>query len=312
MPTGWQMNRKRMLESIRSFCAVIFWSNWSSGLCCVAFLPFIFFMNSVSGASDLKAQSLKELLGRYDASRCKECHGEIYAQWEKSHHARSIMDIFMEEYLSKGVLSVKNPKDATQKNFPCFQCHFPQLKGATDEVAAEIAAVILSKDRETMKQLNINCLVCHHDMAMVHGLPEQGVLYGSSSTPEHPDEEYKSVRNSPIMSRPIICGQCHGLGPVLEEGRPVQCATLYGSYLHAYIPSGGSKTCQECHMEKADHTCPPNFKDRGDVSRRLAKSLPMDVQAMFYRPQITPGQFANTVVVDVKIGSRAGHRIPDG
>lgn len=267
---------------------------------------------SISAASDRKAESLPQLIEMFNPSRCKECHGEIYAQWEKSHHARSIMDIFMDRYLQKGVLSVKTPQDATRNNFPCFQCHFPQLAYATDKVASEIAAAILSNDKTTMGKLNISCLVCHHQKGAIHGYPEKGVLYGTDTVSDHEDEAYPTIQASPLMKQSVMCGQCHGLGPVFGLEYPVQCATLYGSYLHAYVPSGGTQTCQECHMKEADHTCPPNFKDRSDTSRRLAQALPMEVEAMFYRPQITPGKAVPTVVVETRITSRAGHRIPDG
>jgi len=133
-------------------------------------------------------------------------------------------------------------------------------------VAAEIAAVILNKDQTTMQKLNISCMVCHQDKGIVHGRPERNVMYGPKAEKEYPEEEHMRVKKSPIMNRAIMCGQCHGLGPNLEFEYPIQCATLYGSYLHAYIPAGGSATCQECHMPKADHTCPPNFNDRKDVS----------------------------------------------
>ena len=53
-------------------------------------------------------------------------------------------------------------------------------------------------------------------------------------------------------------------------------------------------------MEKADHTCPPNFKDRPDTSKRLAQALPMQVEAMFYRPQIDPGKLVPTVLVETQ------------
>lgn len=283
------------------------------GILCLGFLSLLLSISSPSsGASDEQAQTLQELISRYDTSRCKECHEEIHDQWEKSHHSRSIMDIFMDRYLAKGVLSVQNPKAATRKNFPCFKCHFPQIEQASDRVVSEIAGAIIKKDKETMKKLNISCLVCHRDKGIVHGLPRADVLYGAANVKEHPDENFERVRKSPIMKQSIMCGQCHGLGPNLEFERPVQCATLYGSYLHAYIPSGGTKTCQECHMENADHVCPPNFEDRKDVSKRLAKALAMEVGTLSYMPQITPGKFVPTVVVKVKITSKAGHRIPDG
>jgi len=222
------------------------------------------------------------------------------------------MDIFMDRYLQKGVLSVKTPRDATKKNFPCFQCHLPQLAYATDKVASEIAAAILNNDKATMGKLNINCLVCHHQKGVIHGYPEKGILYGTDTVSGHEDEGYRTIKASPIMKQSVMCGQCHGLGPVFGFEYPVQCATLYGSYLHAYIPAGGTKTCQKCHMENGDHTCPPNFKDRKEVSKRLADALPMEVKAMFYRSQITPGKPVPTVIVETRITSRAGHRIPDG
>ena len=190
----------------------------------------VFFMSvSAAGASDRKAGTLTELIEMFDSSSCKECHEEIHSQWETSHHARSIMGIFMDRYLQKGVLSVKNPNDATKKNFPCFKCHFPQLEYATDDVASEIAVAILSKDKATMSKLNINCLVCHNQKGVVHGPPEKGMLYGTYGVSEHPGEGYKTIKKSPIMKRSVMCGQCHGLGPNFEFEHPVQCATLYGS-----------------------------------------------------------------------------------
>lgn len=142
-------------------------------------------------------------------------------QGMKSHHARSITGIFMERYLKKGLLSVKRPVDATKKNFPCFKCHLPQVEKATDTVAAEIAAVILNKDRTTMQKLNISCMVCHQDKGIVHGLPESNVMYGPKAKKEYPEEEHMRVKKSPIMKRAVMCGQCHGLGPNLEFEHPI-------------------------------------------------------------------------------------------
>ena len=43
------------------------------------------------GAEKPKARTVDELAKMYDVSSCKECHAEIYEQWEKSLHARSII-----------------------------------------------------------------------------------------------------------------------------------------------------------------------------------------------------------------------------
>ena len=259
--------------------------------------------------------SLANLIERYDSSSCKECHEEIYGQWEKSHHARPLMGlndwVFIGKYLKEGVLSVKSPQEATKANFPCAQCHLPQLNEATDNVAAELAAAILKNDKETIRKLNISCLVCHQEKATIHYHPQTDMLYGSKEVPNHVGK-YKTVKQSPVMNTPLFCGQCHGLGPVLETEHPVQCATLYGSYLHAYIPAGGAQTCQDCHMPNKDHTARPNYNDREETSAQLRLALPMDVQVLKYTFQPVEDSYHPLIVLKTKITNKAGHRFPDG
>lgn len=259
-----------------------------------------------------EAPTLNALITMFDSSRCQECHEQIYDQWEKSHHARPLMgladQIFLASYLKEGPIAVKPGEKATNKNFPCLKCHLPQIKYATDAAAAEIADAILKDDKATVRKLNISCLVCHNEKAVVHGRPEPNVLYGNKDIPDHPGQV---VKKSPLLKDSLMCGQCHGLGPNLEFEMPVQCATLYGSYLHAYIPSGGTETCQECHM-KEGHYMPPDFNRRDELSERLRTSLPMEVHTLAYSFQPKERDVRPMVVVKTKIASKAGHRIPDG
>jgi hypothetical protein len=265
------------------------------------------------GEPEVQVNSLAELVKMFDSSSCKECHKKIYEQWEKSHHARPLMglndQIFIKGYLVRGPLAVKPGEKATKYNFPCFKCHFPQIKYATDLVAAEIADAVLKDDKETIRKLNISCLVCHNEKAVVHGRPEKNVIYGNKDIIDHPKTP---VKKSPLLKNSLLCGQCHGLGPNLEFETPVQCATLYGSYLHAYIPSGGTETCQQCHMKDGDHYMPPNFNNRVEFSERMRDALPMQVRTLAYSFQPKEGDVRPMVVVNTKITSKAGHRIPDG
>jgi hypothetical protein len=217
--------------------------------------------------------------------------------------------IFMAPYLKRGPLAIKSGEKATKANFPCFKCHLPQIKYATDEVAAQIADAILKDDKSTVRNLNISCLVCHNAKAVVHGHPEKNIVYGNKDLPDH---QGHAVKKSPLLKDALMCGQCHGLGPNLEFDTPVQCATLYGSYLHAYIPSGGTQTCQGCHMKNADHYMPPDFNRRDELSARLRESLPMEVQTLAYTFQPVEDKLFPMVIVKTKITSKAGHRIPDG
>jgi hypothetical protein len=279
----------------------------------LAVAVLLFLASFVHAEVPTQASTLPELVAMFDSSSCRECHEKIYEQWEKSHHARPLMGmddwIFMASYLKRGPLAIKQEKKATKANFPCFKCHLPQIKHATDEVAAEIAEAILKDDKATVRKLNISCLVCHNEKAVVHGRPERNVVYGNKDLPDHPGHV---VKNSPLLKDSLMCGQCHGLGPNLEFETPVQCATLYGSYLHAYIPSGGTQTCQQCHMKDGNHYMPPDFNKKDELSARLQESLPMEVQTLAYTFQPVEDKMFPMVVVKTKITSKAGHRIPDG
>ncbi|MBI4964057.1 MAG: cytochrome C [Desulfomonile tiedjei] len=283
---------------------------WALGLS-VVFLTLVY-SSAVRAASE-QASTVNELVAMFDSSTCKECHEKIYGQWEKSHHARPLMGMDGPMLLTPYLKRISTPEMPAEKaiksDFPCFKCHLPQMKYATDAVAGEIARAMLSDDKATVRNLNITCLVCHNEKAVVHGLPEKSTVYGNKDLPEH---KGYPVKKSPLLKDSLMCGQCHGLGPVLDSAMPVQCATLYGSYLHAYIPSGGSQTCQECHMKNGDHYMPPDFNQREELSARLRESLPMEVQTLAYTFHPTEEKFFPMVVVKTKITSKAGHRIPDG
>lgn len=259
--------------------------------------------------------SLAALIDRYDSTSCWECHQEIYDKWAKTYHAKSMMGthdrILMTGYLKEGVLAVPASGKATKANFPCAKCHLPQLNEATDEVAAQLADVILKEDKETIGKLGVSCLICHQEKAVVHSRYEADSVYGLKEVPAH-EGKYKTVRRTAIMNSALFCGQCHGLGPVLETEHPVQCATLYGSYLHAYIPSGGTQTCQDCHMPGGDHAIRPNYNNREETSALLEKAFPMDVQVLSYTFQPVGAPRQPMIVVKARITSNAGHRFPDG
>lgn len=276
-------------------------------------------------ASAQKAKTIDELAKMFDSSSCKSCHAEIYAQWEKSHHARSLMGVadglMLTPVVKAGAFAPKDPKQATLKNFPCFKCHAPHaLTYAEDSVAVELTEALLAGDKAKVAKFQITCLVCHNEKGIIHkaslGKPEKGVLYGSKNIDAHGDATYTKVKKSAVMSQSIFCGQCHGTGPNFEFDNPVQCATLYGSYQHSYLPGGGFQSCQECHMKKingkADHLIGPNFNDKKETGDFLSKNIHLDVQTLGYQWLRKAGSLTPMVVVNTKITHDAGHRIPDG
>jgi mono/diheme cytochrome c family protein len=287
-----------------------------------------------------KAKTIDELAAMFDSARCKQCHAEIYGQWEKSHHARPLMGVadglMLTPLVKSSAFQVKSPKDATLRTFPCFKCHLPQAAAyAEDSLAVELTQALFTasdkdapdKDkaaaRAKVAKLQITCIVCHNEMAITHklvlGSPEKDVIYGSKDMATHgnPSEKvFTKVKKSAILSQAVFCGQCHGTGPNYEFDYPVQCATLYGSYQHNYLSKGGFQTCQECHMKKvggiADHLFPPNWNDKASTSKMLSESISLDVQTLGYQSLRKAGALTPMIVVNTKISNTAGHRIPDG
>ncbi len=293
-------------------------------------LPLAVF--AMQGGERKKANTIDELVKMYDISSCKVCHRDIYEQWERSLHARSIYGpettgrtaATFWTTITHGLMEwehsgVKKPEDVRIEHLmPCARCHLPQLEDATDAVAQEIVRNIYALVKEgdenaakTLQKLNINCLICHNRNAVIHkwvdGEPEPNVIYGTKKG-AHPDAMFTAMKPSPIMGEAILCGQCHGLGPMFEFDNPTQCATLYGSYLWSYVAKGGSKTCQQCHMHKSG--LGHNMQSyRSPEMAKMALDFNVEAIAYYWRdgtrviPQAT---------VEVKMKNKAGHVIPDG
>ena len=274
-----------------------------------------------------KAKTIEELAAMYDSSSCKECHAEIYGQWEKSHHARSLMGtqggLMMTPLALKGrtPFSPDDQGKATLDTFPCFKCHLPHaFLSADDAFAKDYAKALIAQDKARVGKLNITCIVCHNAKAIIHkrteGHPEANVLYGRKEVADHGDKMFTKIKKSSIMDHAIMCGQCHGQGPNLEFENPVQCATLYGSYQHNYLSKGGQKSCQECHMKEADgvadHLFAPNWNDLEGTKKLLQNSISLDIDTVGYDWLLKSKDHKPMVVVNTRINSSAGHRIPDG
>ena len=290
------------------------------------FLVVLLVMIPVTAFAE-KANTIEELAAMYDSSSCKECHEEIYGQWEQSHHARSLMGVlgglFMTPLAMKGKtpFSPDDPGQATLETFPCFKCHLPQaFLSATDAFAKDYAKALIAQDKARIGKLNITCIVCHNAKAIIHkrqeGQPEKNVLYGSKEVTDHGDKMFTKVKKSSIMDHAIMCGQCHGQGPNLEFENPVQCATLYGSYQHNYLSKGGQKQCQECHMKEidgvADHLFAPNWNDVEGTKKLLQENISLDIDTVGYDWLLKSKDHKPMVVVNTRIDNKAGHRIPDG
>jgi hypothetical protein len=296
--------------------------------------PGLFPTGKVLAAETKKAATIDELAKMYDSSGCKQCHEQIYNEWDQSLHARSVFGtgrtaLTVATTVKVGLMNwkhsgVKKPEDVKVKHvMVCFKCHLPQVAEATDDVAREIVALSIKygdkdtkpeeKDRieKKLSSININCLVCHQRNAVTHkwvdGFPQKNEVYGSKEG-GHADAAHPVMKKSPIMGESILCGQCHGLGPNFELENPSQCGTLYGSYLWAYRAEGGQESCQECHMRKSKMG--HNMQSYSDVEfGRSAVDFRVETLGYIWRDG---AKMMPQALVKVEMINRAGHSIPDG
>jgi cytochrome c553 len=299
---------------------------------CISFAAWLvaFLTLAVPGpvtAQDLpKAKTIDELAERYDVSACLECHEDQHDEWQQSAHSRSMVGsgsgrtrATFKTLITRGLMTwphsgVQKPEDVKIEHLMvCARCHLPQLSEATDDVAREIVQAVYAKDNETLSKLSINCLVCHQRNAIIHkwkfGFPGRDEVYGSFNG-EHEDEDHPVLKENPVMGQSILCGQCHGLGPGFHLEEPTQCATGYGSYLWAYIPEGGTQTCQDCHMRRSQkgHAM-PSYRDPD--MQAAAVDMQVDIHAYHWRKNKTDGVIP-LASVNVELTNRTGHGIPDG
>ena len=278
-------------------------------------------------AMDKEADTIDELVSMFDESTCIDCHDEIHDQWSQSWHAQSVVSSLgsIHNFIEIGIKKEWESEVTKAHLLKCLDCHAPAINYASEKLAVEIAEMIVTAHKEKGKpagdaakkelsKLNVGCLACHNLKALAvapgwNGPREEGMIYGPHG--EDAGDAHETLQ-SIDMTRSAFCMQCHGIYTA-ADGETIQCNTLSGSYQNSYVARGGSKTCQECHLDKGHYF--PGGRDLDTVKQGLG----FDVQINPYRH--LPGQIKDvkdakkwvpSAVVTVFIENKAGHRIPDG
>lgn len=259
--------------------------------------------------------TIDDIAKAYSDEACKSCHGKVHDEWKSSYHAQSVVHSLggIRNFIVVGLGKEWNKPVSKDHLMRCMDCHAPQLKDASESLIKHVADLIVAavdkKDENAKKELgklNVNCVVCHNMKVSIeknlHDAPENGVYYGPTgkASPAH-----KTMKSNVITSA-VFCGQCHGIYTP-PDGDTIGCNTLYGSYQDAYRANGGSETCQDCHMKKANrgHTFPGAYQEA-----ILKEGLVVDANITGIR--LHPGKWIPTAIVNVGLTNKAGHRTPDG
>jgi hypothetical protein len=266
------------------------------------------------------AETIDELTARFSDDQCRTCHAAIYDEWKESFHSQSLLHSLggMRNFVAIGIPQEWR-RDVTKSDLmKCFHCHAPQLYDASEALVKKVGDTVVGavdeKDplkkegfRKELARLNVNCIVCHN--TVVHrpsmgwyGPPEKGVIYGTKGT----QAPHKTALSATMKSS-LFCGQCHGTyNP--PDSDTVFCNTLHESYLNAYLPNGGQKVCQDCHMreKKRGHRFPGAYE--ADI---LRDGLDFEAEVTRYN-HIVGKEWKPRIVATVNIYNKSGHRTPDG
>ena len=273
------------------------------------------------------AKTIDELVEQFDDKKCAECHEDIYSEWEQSWHAKAINSSLkgMRNFFEVGLKKEWNKPLTKAEVLKCLDCHAPVVNYASEELAVEIGNLIVTAFEkkgsaegkaasESLAKLNVGCYSCHnikaHGVAPgLRGQPEPGVMYGPNGNDG--DDFHKSIETVDLQTS-AFCMQCHGVYHA-PDGETIQCNTLSGSYRHGYLAAGGTKTCQDCHLNKG-HLFPG-----GHDLETVQEGLGFDLQIAKY--QHLPGQIEGvkdptawvpSAVITAFVENKAGHRVPDG
>jgi hypothetical protein len=283
-------------------------------------IPFIFLIPQYSYPQ--KAKTIDELVKMYDITRCITCHRNKYEEWKTSTMGNSVIDPrVLRGWRTFIRLELDQEPTLSRKDLTiCLNCHVPQIKDATPELVEHIAELVITavEDKDEAKRasaknelskLNLNCLGCHHLRARgFEGAPEEGVIYGPKEIDYSPHEGLGfKTRKSELMTKSDFCAQCHHCPPNVPWE---QCPTLYTSYVEGYLEKGGSKTCQNCHMEGEKRV----HRFYGPDDREFLRSaiyLNIRTRQTKYI-DMYESRFIPAVVLEVQLKNNAGHVLPHG
>lgn len=280
-------------------------------------ISFFAFLPTVALA---EYNTIDEIARAYSDESCKTCHEKIHREWSESFHSKSVVHTIggARNFIVTGIRKEWNREVTKADLMKCYHCHAPQLYDASEDLIKRVADLVVTAvdeadtakkeaARKELSKLSVNCIICHN--TVVHrpspgwlGRPEKDAMYG----PKKVSAPHKTVQSAMIRSA-VFCGQCHGTY-IPPDNDVLMCNTLYESYLNAYVPHGGLKTCQDCHMREKNrgHTFPGSY-----VADIIKEALDFEASVEGYK-LFVGGKWTPGITAAVVIFNKAGHRTPDG
>jgi len=173
-----------------------------------------------------------------DNYSCKECHEQIYEEFESSMHAKGYFNDTLHRKIADKI---------SLEKYDCATCHMPMANNLKDVVTGKARP---DKNNKTHTDA-ISCYFCHTiayvkkshrfniNVKARQAENYKSTLYGRLDNPDHNDK-HSSV-NNPIYAKKVCMG-CHS--HKLNENN----VTIF----HAMEEGQNSENCIKCHMPELD------------------------------------------------------------
>lgn len=167
------------------------------------------------------------------ASKCGECHTDIYKEWKNSLHAQSFEDpVFQDAY--KKIINTEEQK-------LCLTCHVPTVSETKDYMI-----------KQEISKEGITCDFCHSVRDVKNGnfeLEIGNIKFGPiSDIPENLNIGHKN-KYSEIFSKAEFCKTCHEF----KNKYGVYVLDTYNEWKNSEYSAKGIH-CQNCHMTEIPFT----------------------------------------------------------
>jgi hypothetical protein len=293
----------------------------------IGLVSFILLASAVAQGPDIsgKLATIDDLSSKYSIEKCRECHKDIHSEWSHSMHSKSITDSRVirtwRTFILNG-LDASSKAKRTDLRQVCLSCHAPQTKEAPDALIENIAALVITAAEDENKEkrdaalqqlskLRVNCLICHSVKGSQDNKPMERTIYGPKGSGKKAHKKamgYDTVQSS-FLPTPEFCAQCHHGCP---KGMPSTiCPTTYSSYKEDYLAGGGTKRCQDCHMQgkdRAGHRF-PGIYETDFVKSGIDLSVTALATTYVYHLE---NRLVPAISLDVAVKNTAGHLIPHG
>ncbi|RJQ49433.1 MAG: cytochrome c554 family protein [Nitrospiraceae bacterium] len=185
---------------------------------------------------------------------CRDCHSEIFKQWEGSMHSKAFVDPVWRAATKLFNKDVKT-EDQILEMKACVKCHTP-LGFRSHSITSP------DEDYDKLAELPAQGIFCNwcHNISEVKGLGDAHYEVAPGGGEDDPstmlgpfkdsDSPYHPTKYSELHTKSDFCGLCHN---VSHAGNHIPIERTYDEWRNSPYYTGKPETtvnCQDCHMRQ--------------------------------------------------------------